>query len=212
MAASLSRSHSYWISDSFAEDDADDENAFHILVGPTSYIKPLDLNPEELEMFEKNTEKTCSSKLKKSFPGRASAKGAAYHEHGSHFQNIFDFIDEMTEGKRRNACMTGIKVNTSAPSPQNHTKIGCMTPNRSADNTSPLNQRHCNDLQLSFSHQSFWEISGVKQCGEHRKGEQSYCLGKSKCCVVDRKRREVDLLVSKERESISSGETLTADI
>ena len=92
----------------FDESDADHENAFHILFGPTSYIKPLDFNPEELEMFEQqcaknnNEETRRFSKLKRSLPRPAPYKRAEFHPHRNHFQDILDFIDEMTDEKRQN--------------------------------------------------------------------------------------------------------------
>ena len=121
----MSANHSFWISDFFDESDADHENAFHILFGPTSYIKPLDFNPEELEMFEQqcaknnNEETRRFSKLKRSLPRPAPYKRAEFHPHRNHFQDILDFIDEMTDEKRQkirkreNLCVSEIKRGTS---------------------------------------------------------------------------------------------------
>ena len=121
----MSANHSFWISDFFDESDADHENAFHILFGPTSYIKPLDFNPEELEMFEQqcannNSEETLRfSKPKRSLPRPATYKRTEFHVHRNHFQDILDFIDEMTDEKRQkirkreNLCVSEIKRGTS---------------------------------------------------------------------------------------------------
>ncbi|KAJ7393547.1 hypothetical protein OS493_006532 [Desmophyllum pertusum] len=71
---SLSANHSFWLSDSFVDEDADHENAFHILFGPTSYVKPLDFNPEELEMFEKNSKLRGYSKATRGVPQQIKAQ------------------------------------------------------------------------------------------------------------------------------------------
>lgn len=212
-AATLSTSHSFWISDSFGEEDADHENAFHILFGPTSYLKPLDFNPEELEMFEQNSQDMRSSKSKVVIPEAAPKTNTVWREHGNHFQNILDFIDEMTDGNRKirnNNCVSGVKTSTCQLQGK-HTN-GDILSNRSADKTSPQTRRHCRDLGLSFCRQTFSEVPGLERCREHRNDNGCYCLGKSKCYIVERKTREVDCLASKEIESISSGETLSTEI
>ena len=108
----MSTGHSFWISDSFADEDADHENAFQILFGPTSYIKPLDFNPEELEMFEQNSKQAGSPKSNCVYPSPLESKTTVWREHGNHFQNILDFIEEMTEGnirQRGKSCVKGLK-------------------------------------------------------------------------------------------------------
>ena len=140
----MSANHSFWISDFFDESDADHENAFHILFGPTSYIKPLDFNPEELEMFEQqcaknnNEETRRFSKLKRSLPRPAPYKRAEFHAHRNHFQDILDFIDEMTDekrqniGKRENLCVSEIKRGTSKAGRPAKTSKGYIASNQSA--------------------------------------------------------------------------------
>lgn len=199
----MSANHSYWISDSFAEEDADHENAFHILFGPTSYIKPLDFNPEELEMFEQDSKHMRSTKSKGGIAGPTRPKDTVWRDHGNHFQNILDFIDEMTDENRRmrnNIYITGIKTNTTS-----------TQGNQSAHNSSRQNRRHCDNLEISFCRGDLSEIPGVNRCLEHGDGSRCYCLRKSKCYAVERKTRDVDCLVTKEIESISSGETLPSN-
>ena len=184
------------------DEDADHENAFHILFGPTSYVKPLDFNPEELEMFEKNSKLRGYSKATRGAPQQI--KGTGWRETGNHFQNILDLIDAMTDGNRKRVCEIGLKNGADEDS----------THNRSADNTSTRNGRHGSDLELSFGRPNSSLIPGVHQCRENRNGSTGCsCLGKSKCYVVERKNRELDSLVSKEiMESISSGESVTIEI
>ena len=208
----MSTGHSFWISDSFGEEDADHENAFHILFGPTSYIKPLDFKPEELEMFEQNFTHTSSSKSKGLIPDPIATKDGMWREHGNQFQNILDFIEEMTDGNRRtrnNISMAGIQKPNTAASQGSHTNGGI----RSAYNTSPPTRRHGGHLELSFCSQGNSEMpAGMHRCPQHKHGTGCYCLGKSKCYVVERKTQELDCSVSNEKESISSGETVATVI
>ena len=218
----MSANHSFWISDFFDESDADHENAFHILVGPTSYIKPLDFNPEELEMFEQqcaknNNEETLRfSKLKRSLPRPATYKCTEFHVDRNHFQDILDFIDEMTGekrqniGKRENLCVSEIKRGTSKAGRPAKTSKGYIASNQSAYKTTSLIGRHGAYHELSFSRKEPLEIHGLKQCRGHRMGEGCSCLGKSKCYIVHKKLQEVECLVSKGRERFSSGETLSS--
>lgn len=211
MAATLSAGHSFWISDSFGEEDADHENAFHILFGLTSYIKPLDFKPEELEMFEQNSTHTSSSKSKGLIPDPIATKDRMFREHGNQFQNILDFIEEMTDGNRRtrnNISMAEIQKTNTAASQESHTKGDI----RSVYNTSPLTRRHGSNLELSFCSQGNSEMPGMHRCPQHKHGTGCYCLGKSKCYVVERKTQELDCSVSNEKESISSGETVATVI
>ncbi|KAL9971356.1 hypothetical protein ACROYT_G023869 [Oculina patagonica] len=205
--SSLSTNHSFWLSDSFAEEDADHENAFHILFGPTSYIKPLDFNPEELEMFEQNSKLPGSSKPKRGVPQQT--KGTVWRETGgNHFQNILDLIDAMTDGKRKNVCEIGLKANSESSQPNEDSAHI-----RSVDTTSTHTRRHCSDLELSFGRSDSSLIPGVYQCREHRNGSTGCsCLGKSKCYLVQRKTRELDYLVSKDMEHISSLDSITIEI
>lgn len=212
LVATLSANHSFGLSDGFEDDDADHENAFHILFGPTSYIKPLDFNPEELQMFEQGqlqgSKFSGFSKARRSTPHQAKVKPLR-EPGGNHFQNILDLIDEMTEKNRKNHSEIGLSASVES-SKANNAEDG--THNRSAADASATPCRHCSDLELSFAHAS--SSSGVPQCKEHRNGTTGCsCLGKSKCYVVERKTREMDYLVSKETmESISSGETMTIKI
>ena len=203
----MSANHSFWLSDGFEDEDADHENAFHILFGPTSYIKPLDFNPEEMEMFEHGSKLSRFSKARRGIPQQT--KATARREHGgNHFQSILDLIDEMTERNRKNLKESGLHANieSSKPSAEDGTH------NRSADNTSGRPCRHCSDLELSFGLSN--PSSGVHQCRDHRNGSTGCsCLGKSKCYMVERTTRELNYLLSKEiTENISSGETVTIEI
>lgn len=207
VAATLSANHSFWLSDGFEDEDADLENAFHILFGPTSYIKPLDFNPEELQMFEHGSKLSGLSKARRGIPQQTKAT-ARCEPGGNHFQIILDLIEEMTERNRKNLSEIGLHANveSSKPYPEDGTH------NRRADNASARPCRHCSDLELSFGHSN--SSSGVHQCRDHRNGSTGCsCLGKSKCYMVERKTRELDYLVSKETmESIISGETVTIEI
>ena len=87
----------FWISDGFIEDDVDQEDAFNIVFGPTSYIKPLDFNTDELKMFEQTRD--SSSKANGVIQNSAVATNEMiWRESGDPFQNILDFIETMTEG------------------------------------------------------------------------------------------------------------------
>ena len=207
VAATLSANHSFWLSDSFAEEDADHENAFHILFGPTSYIKPLDFNPEELEMFEQNSKLRNSSKPKRGV--QQQTKDAAWRETGgNHFQNILDLIDAMTDRNRKNVCEIGLKESIES---RQHDEASAH--NQSADNTSTQAHLHCNDLELSFRRSDSSMIPSVYQCREHRNSSTGCsCLGKSKCYLVERKNRELNYLVSKDMENICSLESVTIEI
>ena len=208
----MSTGHSFWISDSFAEEDADHENAFHILFGPTSYIKPLDFKPEELEMFEQTSKHTRSSKSKGLIPDPIASKDTMRCEHGNQFQNILDFIEEMTDGNRRtrnNISMAGSRKINTAANQGSYTNGGI----RSAYNTSPPPRHHGGNLELSFCSQGNSETPGMDRCPQHKHGTGCYCLGKSKCYVVETgKTQELNCLVSNEKESVSSGETVATVI
>ena len=203
----MSANHSFWLSDGYVDEDADYENAFHILFGPTSYIKPLDFNPEELEMFEHGSRLSGFPKVRRGIPQQRKVK-AGREPGGNHFQNILELIDQMTEKNRKNQSEIGLPTNVESSKP--NAEDG--THNRSADNASTRLCRHYSDLELSFAHLN--SSTGVNQCTEHRNGSTGCsCLGKSKCYMVERKTRELDYLVSKETmESISSGETITIEI
>ena len=207
LLATLSANHSFWLSDGFEGEDAEHENAFHILFGPTSYIKPIDFNPEELQMFEQSSKLSGFSRVRRGIPQQAKVK-ALREPGGNHFQNILDLIDEMTEKNRKNHREIGLSTNAESSKP--NAEDG--THKRSADNVSAKPCGHCNDLELSFAHANC--SSGVPLCREHRNGSTGCsCLGKSKCYMVERKTREMDYLVSKETmESTSSGETMTIKI
>lgn len=209
----MKANHNFWISDLFDESDGDHENAFHILFGPTSYIKPLDFNPEELEMFEqcaknKNEETRRFSKLNRSLPRSAPYKGTESHAHRNHFQDILDFIDEMTDekrqniGKRENLGVSEIKRGTNKASRRAQASKGYIASNQLAYKTSSLIGRHGTYNELSFH--------GLKQCRGHRMGEGCSCLGKSKYYIMHKKLQESDCLVFKERASFSSGEPLSS--
>ena len=211
LVAALSANHSFWLSDGFEDEDADHENAFHILFGPTSYIKPLDFNPEELQMFKQDQLQGSTlsdfSRARRGIPQQAKVK--ALREPGeNHFQNILDLIDEMTEKNRKNHSEIGLSVNVETSNPNSEDS----THNRSAANASAMPCRHCSDLGISFAHTN--SSSDVPQCREHRNGSTGCsCLGKSKCYMVERKTREMDYLVFKETmESISSGENMPIKI
>ena len=203
----MSANHSFWLSDGFEDEDAEHENAFHILFGPTSYIKPLDFNPEELQMFEQSSKLSGFSRVRRGIPQQAKVK-ALREPGGNHFQNILDLIDEMTEKNRKNHSEIGLSTNVESNKP--NAEDG--THKRSANNVSAKPCGHCSDLELSFAHTN--SSSGVPQCREHRNGSTGCsCLGKSKCYMVERKTREMDYLVSKEiTESTSSGDTMTIKI
>ena len=207
LLATLSANHSFWLSDGFEDEDAEHENAFHILFGPTSYIKPIDFNPEELQMFEQSSKLSGFSRVRRGIPQQAKVK-ALREPGGNHFQNILDLIDEMTEKNRKNHREIGLSTN--AESSKSNAEDG--THKRLADNVSAKPGGHCSDLELSFAHANC--SSGVPLCREHRNGSTGCsCLGKSKCYMVERKTREMDYLVSKETtESTSSGETMTIKI
>ena len=204
----MSANHSFWLSDGFEDEDADHENAFHILFGPTSYIKPLDFNLEELQMFEHGSKLSGFSKARRGIPQQTKVK-VGREPGGNHFQTILDLIEEMTEKNRKNHhCEIGLpgKVESSKPNVEDGTH------NESADNASDRPCRHCSDLELSFAHSN--SSPGEDQCREHSNGSTGCsCLGKSKCYMVERKSREMDYLVSKETmESVSSGETVVIEI
>lgn len=211
LVATLSANHSFWLSDGFEDEDGEHENAFHFLFGPTSYIKPLDFNPEELQMFEQGqlqvSKSSGFSKARISTPQQAKVKPLR-EPGGNHFQNILDLIDEMTEKNRKNHSEIGLSANVQSSKPNS----ADGTHNRSAANASATTCSHCGDLEISFAHAN--SSSGVPQCREHRNGSTGCsCLGKSKCYMIERKTREMDYLVSKETmESISSGETMTIKI
>ena len=187
LIATLSANHSFWLSDGFEDEDADHENAFHILFGPTSYIKPLDFNPEELQMFEHGSKLSGFSKVRRVIYQQPRVK-AGRESGGNHFQNILDLIDEMTEKNRKKHCEVGIPANAKLSKP-----IAEDGPhNSAADNTIA---QPCSDLELSFAHSN--SSSGVHQCKEHGNGSTGCsCLGKSKCYMVERKARQMDYLVS----------------
>ena len=207
LEATLSANHSFWLSDGFEDEDADHENAFHILFGPTSYIKPLDFNLEELQMFEHGSKVTGFSKARRGVPQQTKVKELR-EPGGNHFQNILDLIEEMTEKNSKHHNATGLPANLE--SSKSNAEDG--THNRSADNASAKPCGHCSDLELSFAHSH--SFSAVQRCREHRNDSTGCsCLGKSKCYMVERKTREMDYLVSKETmESITSGETVAIEI
>ena len=203
----MSANHSFWLSDGFEDEDAEHENAFHILFGPTSYKMPLDFNPEELQMFEQSSKLYGFSRVRRGIPQQAKVK-ALREPGGNHFQNILDLIDEMTEKNRKNHSEIGFSTNVE--SSKSNAEDG--THKRSADNVSAKPCGHCSDLELSFTHANC--STGVPQCREHRNESTGCsCLGKSKCYMVERKTRKMGYLVSKETmESTSSGETMTIEI
>ena len=210
LVAALSANHSFWLSDGLEDEDADHENAFHILFGPTSYIKPLAFNLEELQMFEFGSKLSGFSKARKGIPQHTKVK-VGREPGGNHFQNILDLIDEMTEKNRKTHFEIGLPANVESSKPNaEETEDG--THNKSADTPSARPCRHCSDLELSFAHSN--SPPGVDQCREHKNGSTGCsCLGKSKCYMVERKTREMDYLVSKETmESTSSGETVAIEL
>lgn len=158
-------------------------------------------------MFEQNSKLPGSSKPKRGVPQQT--KGTVWRETGgNHFQNILDLIDAMTDGNRKNVCEIGLRANIeSSHSNEDSAHM------RSVDTTSTQARRHCSDLELSFGRSDSSLIPGVYQCTEHRNDSTGCsCLGKSKCYLVQRKSRELDYLVSKDMEHISSLESITIEI
>lgn len=160
-------------------------------------------------MFEQNSKQAGSLKSNCVYPSPLESKTTMWHEHGNNFQNILDFIEEMTEGnirQRGKSCVKGIKTNTAAY--QGSQTNGDIRP---AYNTSPPIRPHDSDLSLSFCGEGVSQIPGVERCAKHKHGVACYCLGKSKCYVVEGKTRDNDYLVSTEIESISSGEAVNCN-
>ena len=190
------------------DEDGDHENAFQILFGPTSYIKPLDFNPEELEMFEQDS-KLCAS-LHNKGGVLQETKPTVRRETGNHFQNILDLIDAMTDGSRKKLCENGTeKANKESKWPNDDS-----THNRSANSNKAGISRHSSGLELSFRHSNSSLVPGVHQCRKYSNGySDCSCLGKSKCYVVERKNRELDFLVSKEiMESTGISESVRIEV
>lgn len=185
------------------DEDAEQENAFQILFGPTSYIKPLDLNPEELEMFEQDSQMCASSNNNGIVSQRL--KPTIWRETGNHFQNILDLIDAMTDGSRQ-------KVIEKGPGREN--KYSNSTHTRSADNSNNGISRHSTGLELSFRHPNSSLIPGLHYCRKYSNGSADCsCLGKTRCYIVEKKNRELDFLVSRDLvEGASSGESVRIEI
>lgn len=194
---------SFWLSDSLVDEDAEQENAFQILFGPTSYIKPLDFNPEELEMFEQDSQMCASSNNNGSVSQRL--KPTIWRETGNHFQNILDLIDAMTDGSRQ-------KVIEKGPGREN--KYSNSTHTRSADNSNNGISCHSTGLELSFRHPNSSLIPGLDYCRKYSNGSADCsCLGKTRCYIVEKKNRELDFLVSRDLvEGASSGESVRIEI
>ena len=101
---------SFWISDGFIEDDVDQEDAFNVVFGPISYIKPLHFNTDELKMFEetRGSLSTAEGVIQNS---AVATNEMIWRESGDPFQNILDFIETMTDGHqitRNNKCTKGV--------------------------------------------------------------------------------------------------------
>ena len=102
--ATLTAKQSFWLSDGYEDEDADQENAFVLFFGPVSHVQPLAFNTEELQMFEQNSKDERASKLKVSISRQKPAIHSPWHESEDQFQNILDLIDEMIDGRKRNVC------------------------------------------------------------------------------------------------------------
>lgn len=206
-----SAGHSFWISDGFVEADADHENAFHVLFSSTSYIKPLDFNLDELEMFEQNSRYTNMAPLSISNGQKPiTMKDTTWRAGGNHFQNILDFIEAKTGGNhitRNNKCANEADI-PSAETRQNHTSAYT----RSVHKREPAVPGHASDLELSLFGQNTSDISSVERCDKNKHSATCSCLGKSKYYPVERKNREMESLMPDAIENLTSRDVLPTDV
>ncbi|XP_068697235.1 type-1 angiotensin II receptor B-like [Montipora foliosa] len=206
-----SAGHSFWISDGFVEADADHENAFHVLFSSTSYIKPLDFNLDELEMFEQNSRYTNMAPLSISNGQKPiTMKDTTWRAGGNHFQNILDFIEAKTGGNhisRNNKCANEADI-PSAETRQNHTSAYT----RSVHKREPAVPGHASDLELSLFGQNTSDIPSVERCDKHKHSATCSCLGKSKYYPVERKNCEMESLMPDAIENLTSRDALPTDV
>ena len=175
-----------------------------MLCGPTSLVKPLDLNVHELEMFETEQGRVPEKDENSNDVEKSSSDDVMELETSDQFQSILDLIDEMTDRKGRPQATKNGGASKVKRSKSNMSLFKrAIVPLRSAGKATPVfasNEASLDDIEIYFNNEVSEELPGQLSV-------PNFCLGRSKAvCGDDAPRsRYLDYLVADQVQGNTNG-------